>query len=165
MEDGHRIVLAHSQTKRVKVHRASHFGVHTAEIDDELVVDEHPHVVVAAELEELAATIREAQVDLTREEKVVHARAIVRSHLVEALSVEREVLRVRVRRDVRRRVIVEREVLLDADVDARYVLEPLRHCAAIVEHARVHRLPVRQRLARGAAGAKATCTDRLAIGA
>jgi len=139
VEDSHRIVLAHSQPKRVQVHRSRHFRVHTPEVDDELVVDEHPHVIIAGEFKLLTATVCEAQVDLTREEEVVHARAIVRSHLVEALSVEREVLRVRVRRDVRRRVIVEREVLLDADVDARYVLEPLRHRAAIVKHARVHR--------------------------
>ena len=92
MEDGHRIVLAHGQPKRVQVHRSRHFRVHTAEVDDELVVDEQPHVVVTAEFELLAAMVREFEVDLAREEEVVHARSIVRSHLVEALSVEREVL-------------------------------------------------------------------------
>jgi len=44
--------------------------VHAAKIEHESAVDEHPHVVVAPEVEALAAVVHEGQMDLRREEEV-----------------------------------------------------------------------------------------------
>jgi len=54
----------------VQSHRAEGDRVHAAKIEHESAVDEHPHVVVAPEVEALAAVVHEGQMDLRREEEV-----------------------------------------------------------------------------------------------
>jgi len=162
-----RIKIANCQPERVQINRRTNLVVHAAEVDDELTVDEDPHVVVAEEAERLASRVREVDVVLGREEEVVQLAVGVWRQLIESVAVHREVCAALESVDWRALslVVLERDVGLVAHVDARHVSEPLRKQAAVVEHARADRLTHRQCLAARAAVAKAAHTHGLAVGA
>lgn len=126
MKDVHQIVRANRQVEGVEVDLTTHLRMHAAQIDDQLVVDEHPHVVIAHEAEHLAdATVCKLDVYLAREQVVVATEACAREDLVHELTVEWVVRRVCVRRDECLRIILQCEIAIEAHVDTRYVGEPL----------------------------------------
>ena len=61
-------------------------AVHTAKVDGELIVDKHPHVIVALEAEGACPVIRKGSMDLRAEVKVVLVNLVA-----EALVVDREI--------------------------------------------------------------------------
>ena len=77
VEDVERVFLAFDKPEGVEIHGAAHFGVLAADIHDEPVVDEHPHVVVALEFEFLSADVFELGLELHGEAEVVEATASV----------------------------------------------------------------------------------------
>jgi hypothetical protein len=57
--------------------------VHAAEVDRELLVDEHPDVVVAGEVELLAALVLEPVADLAREVEVLDVALVAEAEAVQ----------------------------------------------------------------------------------
>src|SRR5690606_18129743 len=68
-------------------HRAFERRVHAAEVERELTLDEHPYVVVAAEVQHFAAAELEPVADLAREMEITRGRAAVDA---EPVVVDRE---------------------------------------------------------------------------
>src|SRR5690606_40582578 len=95
-------------------HRAFERRVHAAEVERELTLDEHPYVVVAAEVQHFAAAELEPVADLAREMEITRGRAAVDA---EPVVVDRE-------ESVRRIIEVVRTIEL-----VRAVLPALEHHA------------------------------------
>ena len=71
VENMERIVLAFGKSERIEIDGAQNLGVLSADVHDEAVVDEHPHVIVAKEFEVLAGNVFERCLDLHRKAVVV----------------------------------------------------------------------------------------------
>ena len=67
VEDVEGIVDTHGEAKVVKVDVAGAVAVDSTDINDELLVDEHPDIIVTRESERFAAHVGEYGVDLGRE--------------------------------------------------------------------------------------------------
>ena len=134
MEDGHLVTAARHEAEVVEVKRALRLWMDAADVEGELPVDEDPHVVVALEGEGLVASVGKGDVQFGREEVVVRRLAVVRHHLIEEEAIEREVGRRLKRRHVRERVVAQRQVGIEAAVDAGHVRKPLVQVRAVVEH-------------------------------
>ena len=72
-ENQERIFFAFNKTERIQIDSAFHRAVATTDIDHQAVVDEHPHIVIAAELEVLALDVLELGVNFHRETVIVLA--------------------------------------------------------------------------------------------
>mmetsp|Transcript_11111 Transcript_11111/g.34432 ORF Transcript_11111/g.34432 Transcript_11111/m.34432 type:complete len:202 (+) Transcript_11111:1228-1833(+) len=70
-EEVHEHICPVRQAQGVQVHASRHGVVNTAEVHDQLAVDEDPDVVVAAEGDRPSALVAEARVHLEREVEVV----------------------------------------------------------------------------------------------
>ena len=149
VEDVHQIVRTNGQVERIEVDLAAHLRMHSPKIDDQLVVNEHPHIVIAHEPEHLTdAAVCKLDVDLARKQVVVAAKRSAREDFVEQLAIERVVRRVRVGRDECPRIILQRQVTVQTPVDTWYVGKPLPQLITIGKH---HRGAVAgRRLAAGA---------------
>lgn len=102
-----RIALANGEVEGIEMKSLAEARVNAAQIDHELTIDEHPHVVVTSECEGLASAVREIEVNLRSEEVVMHRAVDVGIALVVAEPVDRKIVVRCKRRDVRRRI--ERE--------------------------------------------------------
>ena len=71
VEDVEQVFLAFDESKGVEIDGTANLGVLAADIHDEPVVDEHPHIVVAVELEVLALHVFELGLNLHGETKVM----------------------------------------------------------------------------------------------
>ena len=99
---------------RIEDDLAAHDAVHAADVDHELVVDEDPHVVVAAELEDLAAAVRELGVDLGGEAKVAKNSRLIRRGVAPPFAIKGEEIVRGERRHPRRLVRRQHELMRDA---------------------------------------------------
>ncbi len=73
VEDIERIDLTGVEAEVVELDAHAGVPVYAADVDRQLLVDEHPDVVVTREREGLTAAVLEAGVDLGREVEVVYA--------------------------------------------------------------------------------------------
>lgn len=71
VEDVQQIDLADGEAEVVELDACGGVAVYTADVDRQLLVDEHPDVVITREREGLAAAVLKAGVDLGREVEVV----------------------------------------------------------------------------------------------
>mmetsp|Transcript_16378 Transcript_16378/g.44447 ORF Transcript_16378/g.44447 Transcript_16378/m.44447 type:complete len:441 (-) Transcript_16378:42-1364(-) len=108
----------------VKVHTALDGIVNTAQVNVEFTVDEDPHVVVAAEVERLAAAVDEGAAELQGEVEVVRIAVERDGRILPALPVNREEARVFIHIGALRRA-GQRKLHRQPDVDARNVPVPL----------------------------------------
>src|SRR4051812_24769399 len=90
--------------------------MYAADVDDELVVDEDPHVVVAGEAEGLATLILKRGVNFGREKEIVWLAVVVLATVAESETIEREerAAREAAHAVVRREIDVEHEGLIRA---------------------------------------------------
>mmetsp|Transcript_46000 Transcript_46000/g.130084 ORF Transcript_46000/g.130084 Transcript_46000/m.130084 type:complete len:288 (+) Transcript_46000:153-1016(+) len=137
------VVLVPLQTEAVEVDAVLKSHVCAAEVDDQLVVDEDPEVVIPAEQERLSSVVLEEVVHLQGEEVVV-VRAGVRDLVVPALSIDGEVVW-QVGLELPRGILGQFEHLRDPLVDGRVVVVPLLEGLFAVDRgaADVGWLPVR----------------------
>src|SRR6266545_2332124 len=68
---GATLLNAESLSRRIESNGSRLLRMESADVDRELVVDEHPYVVVAIELKRLAAAVGEARMELGRETEIV----------------------------------------------------------------------------------------------
>lgn len=73
VEDVERVGEAGGEAEVVELDVSAGVAVHAADVDRQLLIDKHPDVVVAGEIEGLTAVVGEEGVDLGREVEVVYA--------------------------------------------------------------------------------------------
>lgn len=81
--------VADGQSKRIEAHRLAHRPVNATEVDNQPMIDEDPHIVIAGKAERLAGLIRESRMELTREREVVRL-----PFVAEQLIVDRKEIRI-----------------------------------------------------------------------
>ena len=93
LEEAELIVLADRQSQRIERYLAGGLLMDTADVDCELLVDEDPDVVVAEEVEALAAEVGELEMNHRGEEVVMPVLLGLEDMVVEAASIRGEVAR------------------------------------------------------------------------
>ena len=124
------VVVACGQTQGVQVDTGAGSAVDAAQVDDQLVVDENPDVVVTGEAEGLPGLVGEHRRQLHREMVVVDVALVA-----PALAVDGEVRRTRVLVNARTRErLGQGEVLADGLIHAGGVVVPLVEIGSVGEH-------------------------------